>query len=82
MYRRIVFTTSIIAFPIALFLFAFSSCDIRKRSEKRACRAGDAKQCLEVGKYYEDKQEGIIGFLLSHSDTAIANYYEIGRAHV
>jgi TPR repeat protein len=76
LYRRIVFGITLVAFPIALLLFAFSSCEVRKRSEKQACRAGDVAQCLYVGKYYEDKQDGIIGFLMSNADTAIANYYQ------
>ena len=76
MYRRLVFGMTLVAFPIALLIFAFSSCEVRKRSEKKACRAGDVARCLFVGKYYEDKQDGIIGFLMSHADTAIANYYQ------
>jgi len=76
MYRRIVFGITLVAFPIALLIFAFSSCELRKRSERQACRKGDVAQCLYVAKYYEDKQDGIIGFLMSHADTAIANYYQ------
>lgn len=72
---RLIFAITLVAFPIALIIFAFSSCDVRKRSEKRACREGDVEQCLYVGKYYEDKKDGIIGFLMSNADTAIANYY-------
>jgi len=67
---------AIIAFPIALVLFAFSSCDVRKRSEKHACKAGKLEQCLDVAQYYDNKQGGIISFLMSHADTAIAYYFE------
>src|SRR5882724_4451179 len=73
--RWLIFKLTLVAFPIALIIFAFSSCDVRKRSEKRACRGGDVDRCLEVGKYYEAKADGIIGFLMSNADTAIAYYY-------
>src|SRR5450432_3092723 len=75
-YYRIVLTVVLVAFPIALLIFAFSSCSLRKRSEKRACKAGNVEMCLEVGKFYEDKQGGIIAFLMSHADTSTAFYYE------
>ena len=75
-YSRIVAMIAIIAFPIALVLFAFSSCDVRKRSEKHACKAGKLEQCLDVAQYYDNKQGGIISFLMSHADTAIAYYFE------
>ncbi|MEO9157688.1 MAG: hypothetical protein ABI591_18880 [Kofleriaceae bacterium] len=73
----IVWLLAIILFPIGLVMFAFSSCDVRKRSEKHACKTGDLEQCLSVAKYYDDKQagKGIISFLMSHSDTAIAYYF-------
>jgi len=76
MYYRLVWALTLIAFPVALVLFAFSSCDVRKRSEKKACKAGDVEQCLYVGKYYEDKQGGLVGFAMSHADTAIAYYFQ------
>lgn len=75
-YGRIVWTLTLVAFPIALVIFAFSSCEVRKRSEKAACRGGDVAKCMYVGKYYEDKQGGIIGFLMSYADTSIRYYFE------
>src|SRR5512143_3660886 len=71
---RVTFTATIILFPIALIIFAFSGCNVRKRSEKRACKAGKVEQCLYVGKYYEDKGMGLIPFLMSYNDDAIAYY--------
>jgi len=70
-----VFKITLVIFPIALLVCAFSFCEVRKRSEKQACRGGDVARCVEVGKYYEAKADGILGFLMSHADTAIANYY-------
>jgi TPR repeat protein len=78
-YRQIVFLITLVAFPIALVIFASSGCDLRKRSEKQACRNGEVQHCLEVGKYYEDRDDGIIGFLMSNADTAITNYYQACR---
>ena len=71
------FFISVVVFLLGLVVFAFSSCEIRKRSEKKACKAGDVDKCLEVGKYYEDKSAGggLITFLFSHGDTSIAYYY-------
>lgn len=65
---------TVIVFPIALVIFFFSGCEVRKRTEKQACKAGDVDQCLYVGKYYEDKQDGLFGFLMSNADTSIAYY--------
>lgn len=78
-YRRFVFTLTLVAFVVVLVIFAFSSCEVRKRSEKRACRTGDVEACLYVGRYYEAKADGIIGFAMSNADTAIANYYRACR---
>jgi hypothetical protein len=75
-YGRIVWTLTLVAFPIALLVFAFSSCSLRKRSEKAACRDGDVAQCMYVGKYYEDKQGGIIAFLMSYADDSLRYYFE------
>ena len=76
MYYRLGAGAMLVAFPIALIIFAFSSCNLRKRSEKKACKAGEVQQCLYVGKYYEDKLGGIISFLMSHADTSVAYYFE------
>jgi TPR repeat protein len=65
-----------ICFPIALVIFGFSSCSLRKRSEKRACRNGDVQSCLAVGSFYEAKQGGIIAFLMSYADDATVYYFE------
>jgi len=67
---KIMFYGPIIVMPFALLIFAFSGCNIRKRAEKRACRNGDVKACIELGKYYEDKAPGIIGFLMSYNNDA------------
>jgi TPR repeat protein len=66
---------AIIVFPVVVLMMVFSSCDVRKRSEKRACKAGDLQQCLDVAKYYEDKGHGIISFAMSHGDMALAYYF-------
>jgi TPR repeat protein len=78
-YRRFVFALTLVTFGVVLVIFAFSSCEVRKRSEKRACRNGDVEECLYVGRYYEAKADGIIGFAMSNADTAIANYYRACR---
>jgi len=54
---------------VLVVVVAFSSCDVRKRSEKKACRQGDVQECLYVAKYYADRSVGIIGFLMSNADT-------------
>ena len=79
-YRTWVLTLALIAFPFVLIIALFSGCDVRKRSEKAACRGGDGAQCLAVGKYYEGKASGIIGFAMSHGATA-AGYYNLGCNH-
>lgn len=79
MIGNAIFYLTLIAFVVGLVVFAFSGCELRQRSAKRACRAGDVAQCLHVGKYYEDKAPGIIGFLLSHADTSVAYYYRACR---
>jgi len=77
LFGKIVFIVPIILMPFALLIFAFSSCNVRKRSDKRECRAGDAKACLELGAYYEAKAPGIIGFLMSYNDDALT-YLDYG----
>ncbi|HEY6035294.1 MAG TPA: hypothetical protein VIV58_13560 [Kofleriaceae bacterium] len=74
---KIMFYGPIIVMPFALLIFAFSGCNIRKRAEKRACRGGDVKACIELGKYYEDKAPGIIGFLMSYNNDAMV-YLDYG----
>jgi TPR repeat protein len=80
LYRRIVLLTTLVAFPIALLIFMFSGCDLRKRSEKQACRNGAAEQCLGVARFYEQKADGIVGFAMSNGATA-ATYYDLGCKH-
>ena len=60
----------------------FSHCDVRMRSAKHACQAGDTQACLDVAKFYEAKSEGqgIVNFAMSHSDTATA-YYLLACKH-
>jgi TPR repeat protein len=79
-YRRIVFTIALVAFPIVVVIATFSGCDIRKRSEKRACRGGAAEPCLALGRYYEAKTDGILGFAMSNGVTA-TTYYDLGCKH-
>jgi|GEM_PF-4831993 len=71
------FVVAFIVFPIVLLICVFSSCDVRKRSAKHACKAGDLQQCLDVAKYYEAKSEGngIINFAMSNSDTSTLYYF-------
>ncbi len=76
LYGRVLVWGPIIVFPFALIIFAFSGCEIRKRSEKAACRSGNVEKCLQVGKYYDDKQGGLIAFLMSHADTSMVYYLE------
>jgi TPR repeat protein len=76
LYYKVVLTLTVVGFPIALMIVAFSSCDIRKRSEKHACKAGDVEQCLAVGTYYDDKRGGIVAFLASYSNVATVYYFE------
>jgi hypothetical protein len=73
----------IIGVPIVLLVVVFSTCDVRKRSAKHACNAGDVQQCLDVAKYYEDKSEGegIINFAMSNPDTATAYYFRACKLH-
>jgi len=78
-YGRLAFTLTLLAFVVVLLIVTFSGFEIRKRSEKQACRNGEVAQCLSVGKYYEDKEDGIIGYAMSNADTAIANYYRACR---
>ncbi len=71
------FVVAFIVFPAVLLICVFSSCDVRKRSAKHACKAGDLQPCLDVAKYYEGKSEGngIINFAMSNSDTATVYYF-------
>ena len=69
-----------IMFPVGLIIMAFSGCDLRQRSAKHACRDGSAAQCLAVGKFYESRTDGMIGFLLSNAVTA-ESYYNLGCKH-
>jgi TPR repeat protein len=75
-YRRVLFYLTMVTFFVALVMYAFSGCELRKRAQKRACRAGDVAACLAVGKYYEDKPLGLVSFAMSYSDTSIAHYYQ------
>ena len=77
MFRLIVFSTTLVAFPVALAIALFSSCDIRQRTDKQACRSGASERCLALGTFYESKSAGIIGFAMSNSATA-AHYYGLG----
>jgi TPR repeat protein len=70
------FWSMAIGFPIALIIFAFSGCNLRKRADKRACKAGSVDKCLEVGQYYDAKRGGIIAFLMSYADDATVYYLE------
>ncbi len=80
MSRSIVFTIAIVTLPVVLLVSLFSGCDVRMRSGKRACQAGQGEACLLVGKFYEGKADGIIGFAMSNGATA-AQYYGLGCTH-
>ena len=66
------FATSlmIVVFPIALVIYGVSGFDLRRRSEKRACRKGSASSCLAVGQFYEARTDGLVATLLSNATTA------------
>lgn len=64
----------IIVFPIALVVYAVSGCDVRRRSDKHACRHGAAERCVAVGKFYESRTDGLVATLLSNAATA-KDYY-------
>ena len=66
---------AIIVFPIALAIYALSSCDVRRRGDKHACRDGSAAPCLAVGHFYEERAEGLVATMLSNATTA-KHYYE------
>lgn len=68
---------ALIVFPTVLLVGLFSSCDVRKRSAKHACKAGDVQQCLDVANYYAAKSEGngIVNFAVSNPDTATMYYF-------
>ena len=72
----ITFWSLAIGFPIALIIFAFSGCNLRKRADKRACKAGSVDKCLEVAQFYDGKRGGIIAFLMSYADDATVYYLE------
>lgn len=67
-------TIAMVAFPIALVIYAFSGCELRHRSAKAACRAGSVEPCLAVAKIYDDASDGLLGFLLSNVETARVHY--------
>jgi TPR repeat protein len=77
MIAKIAIGLAITVFPFALLVYAFSGCDLRQRGAKHACRDGHAEQCLAVGKFYEERTDGLIATLLSNATTA-KQYY--GRA--
>ncbi len=66
---------AIVAFPVALVIFAFSSCDVRRRGDKHACRDGSAAPCLSVGQFYEVRADGFVATMLSNATTA-KQYYD------
>lgn len=72
---RLMITLFLIAFPIGVIIFAFSSCDLRRRGDKHACRDGSAERCLAVGQFYESRSDGFVSTMLSNPTTAI-NYYQ------
>ncbi|HUS31161.1 MAG TPA: hypothetical protein VMZ53_21775 [Kofleriaceae bacterium] len=61
-------------FLVVLPVYACSGCDIRKRSEKRACREGNVDACLAVGRYYEGKSDGLFAMVLSNGATSTEAY--------
>jgi len=73
------FLVTVALFVFGLIVFAFSGLELRQRGEKRACERGDIDSCVKVARYYEERSPGLIGFLLSNSDTAI-RYYTLACA--
>lgn len=61
--------------PVALITLAFSSCNLRRRADKRACRNGSAERCLAVGQFYEERTSGFFATFLSNATTA-QDYYD------
>jgi TPR repeat protein len=72
--RWYLFCFTVVLFLLGLVVFAFSGCDVRQRSAKKACRGGSSAQCLVVGKYYEARMDGLFGFLMSNYATAVEYY--------
>jgi uncharacterized protein len=60
---------------VLIFLFGllFHGCDVRYRSQKAACRAGDVQQCLAVAKIYEEK-DSVFSDVLHYGDTIRESY--------
>ena len=72
---RLMALIGLIATPIALVILAFSSCNVRRRADKSACRNGSADRCLAVGHFYEERAMGFVATLLSNATTA-EDYYQ------
>jgi len=61
--------------PVALIILAFSSCNLRRRADKKACHNGAAERCLAVGQFYEERASGFVATFLSNATTA-QDYYQ------
>lgn len=72
---KLTIAIAIVVFPIAVVIYAFSSCDVRRRGDKHACRDGSAAPCLAVGQFYEDRTDGLVATMLSNATTA-KQYYD------
>ena len=80
LYRKILFLVRS-PVPVRADRVCLSSCNVRHRSEKRACRHGDVKACLYLGTYYEEKAPGIIGFLMSYNEDVVVYLHYACKAH-
>lgn len=60
-----------VLFVSGLVVFAFSGFEVRQRAAKHACEQGKVDACVQVARYYEERSQGLVAFLLSNSDTAI-----------
>jgi len=72
---KLTMAIAVVVFPIAVLIYAVSSCDLRKRGDKHACRDGSAAPCLAVGHFYEERADGFVATMLSNATTA-KQYYD------
>src|ERR1700759_5652572 len=71
---KITLTVALFVFPIALVIYLGSSCDVRQRGDKHACRDGSAASCLSVGHFYEDRTDGLVAPTRSTATTGKQSY--------
>jgi TPR repeat protein len=60
---------------IVAFGAVFGGCNVRYRSQRSACRAGDVNACLSVARIYEAKSGALLADVL-HYDAAVREHFE------